>query len=84
MDRSRLLVAAAVAITRQPLRFVLLPQDEADPDRSGEAARACNGHPINHDHRRSTARARNYFPILNRKWQTSPSWTTYSLPSRRS
>ena len=49
MDRSRLLVPAAVAITRQPLRLVLLPQDEADADRGGEAARACNGHPINHD-----------------------------------
>ena len=58
---------------------------EAADDRGGEYARRCNGHPVNHDQNYSTRRAREgYLATLKRKWQTSPSWTTYSLPSRRS
>ena len=46
--RDRLGVAPALAIARQSLGFVVLPEDESDTDQGREAARARKGHPINH------------------------------------
>jgi hypothetical protein len=66
-DRDGLGVASALALARQSLGLVMLPENESDTDQGRETARACNGHPVNHAARYSMAHARHYLPTLNLK-----------------